>query len=182
MTKYSIFHSMTEPYSPWKNYAEDCIRVIKNSARYFMQATQTPIRLFNHELMCACDIRNLTESSSVTMKGRTPFEVTLGYSPDISEYTIFEWYQYIWYWEPENPQKQMLGRWLGVEDHIGNGLTYKIININTEVISRSTVINLKGLGRMKKQILKLNKERAPFFIHICSTGKMIHIHKKYPNQ
>lgn len=142
MTKYSIFHSMTEPYSPWQNYAEDCIRIIKNSARYFMQASQTPIRLLDHALMYACDIRNLTATSSVAMKGRTPFEITLGYSPDISEYTLFKWYQYVWYWEPESPQKQMLGRWLGVADHIGNGLTYKIINTKAEVVSRSTVIRL----------------------------------------
>ena len=32
MTKYQIFHSMSEPYSPWENYAEDCIRILKNSA------------------------------------------------------------------------------------------------------------------------------------------------------
>ena len=36
----------------------------------------------------------------------------------------------------------MLGRWLGVTDHIGNGLTYKVINANAEVLSRSTVISL----------------------------------------
>ena len=142
MNRHSIFHTSTEPYSPWENYAEDCIRLMKNSARYFMQAAQTPIRLLDHALIYACDIRNITATSSVAMKGRTPFEVTLGYSPDISEYTTFSWYQYVWYWEPEKPQKQLIGRWLGVTDHIGNGLTYKIINSNAEVLSRSTVIKL----------------------------------------
>ena len=107
-----------------------------------MQAAQTPIRLLDHALIYACDIRNLTATASVSMKGRTPFEVTLGYSPDISEYTVFKWYEYVWFWNPEDPQKQMLGRWLGVADHIGNGLTYKVININAEVVSRSTVIKL----------------------------------------
>ena len=29
MNKFNIFHTMTEPYSPWENYAEDCIRILK---------------------------------------------------------------------------------------------------------------------------------------------------------
>ena len=142
MTKYGIFHTMAEPYSPWENYAEDSIRVVKNWARYFMQATNTPIRLIDHAMLYVCELRNRTAASSIATKGRTPFEITFGFSPDISEYTAFEWYQYIWYWEPKQPQKQLLGRWIGVSDHIGNGLTYKVINEKGEVISRSTVIPL----------------------------------------
>ena len=142
MTKYEIYHTMAEPYSPWQNYAEDSIRIIKNWARYFMQTTNTPIRLIDHAMLYVCELRNRTAASSILTKGRTPFEITFGFSPDISEYTTFEWYQYIWYWEPIQPQKQLLGRWLGVSDHIGNGLTYKIINDKAEVIVRSTVTTL----------------------------------------
>ena len=160
MTKFGIFHTSTEPYSPWENYAEDCIRVLKNNARYFMQITQTPIRLLDHALMYACELRNMTASPSVFLKGRTPFEITLGYSPDISEFTTFEWYEFVWYWDPDKPQKQMLGRWLGVTEHIGNGLTYKVINSNAEILSRSTVIKLsaedKSKDDMKRKMASLN--------------------------
>ena len=144
MVKYGIFHTMTEPYSPWENYAEDCIRVIKNWARYFMQLKNTPIRLIDHALLYASELRNLTASTILGTKGRTPFEITYGYSPDISEYVTFEWYEYVWYWQPNEPQRQQLGRWLGVAEHIGNGLTYKVINGKAEVISRSTVISLSS--------------------------------------
>ena len=161
MSKFGIFHSMTELYSPWENYAKDCIRVLKNTARYFMQSTRTPIRLLDHALMYAAELRNITATPSVVLKGRTPFEITLGYSPDISEFTTFEWYEHIWYWDPDKPQKQMLGRWIGVTEHIGNGLTYKIINANAEILSRSTVIKLsdddKGRDDMKEQLKNLNE-------------------------
>ena len=40
MNKFVIFHIMAEPYSPWENFAEDTIRVLKNWARYFMQASK----------------------------------------------------------------------------------------------------------------------------------------------
>lgn len=142
MVKYGIFHTMTEPYSPWQNYAEDCIRVTKNWVQYFMQLKNTPIRLIDHALLHVSELRNLTASSILGTKGRTPFEVTFGCSPDISEYVTFEWYEYVWYWQPNEPQRQQLGRWLGVADHIGNGLTYKIINEKAEVIARFTVISL----------------------------------------
>ena len=161
MTKFGIFHTSTEPYSPWENYAEDCIRVLKNTARYFMQITRTPIRLLDHALMYACEIRNMTATPSVFLKGRTPFEITQGYSPDISEFTTFEWYEHVWYWDPDKPQKQMLGRWLGVTEHIGNGLTYKVINSNAEILARSTVIKLsdedKSKHDMKQKINSLNE-------------------------
>ena len=161
MSKFGIFHSMTEPYSPWENYAEDCIRILKNSARYFMQSTRTPIRLLDHALMYAAEVRNITATPSVILKGRTPFEATLGYSPDISEFTTFEWYEHVWYWDPEKPQKQMLGRWIGVTEHIGNGLTYKVINANAEILSRSTVIKLsdddKNRIDMKEQLKSLDE-------------------------
>ena len=41
-------------------------------------------------------------------------------------------------------QKQHLGRWLGVADRIGNGLTYKVINEKAEIVSRSAVTKLSN--------------------------------------
>lgn len=48
----------------------------------------------------------------------------------------------------------MLGRWLGVTDHIGNGLTYKVIISNAEILSRSTVIKLSEEDRSKNEMKK----------------------------
>ena len=151
MNKYEIYNTQTEPHTPKQNYAEDSIRIIKSWARHFMQLTDTPIRLFSYALVYACKLRNLTVSNNVSTEGRTPFEIVHGNSPDISEYTTFLWYQIIWYWNPNDVQKQHLGRWLGVSNHIGSGHTYYVLTAKGEVIARSTVTSLR--------IEELNSER-----------------------
>ena len=89
-----------------------------------------------------CELRNLTASGYPSANNRTPFEITFGYSPNISEYVTFQWYQIVWYWNPEDIQKQRLGRWLGVSKNIGSGHSYLILSEKGEVISRSTVSSL----------------------------------------
>ena len=62
LIKYEIYTTMTEPYTPKQNYAEDTIRIIKTWTRYFMQSTQTPIRLYMYALLYVCELRNLNAS------------------------------------------------------------------------------------------------------------------------
>ena len=81
---------MIEPNTPKQNYAEDIIRIIKAWTRYFIQFTQTPIRLYMYALLYVCELRNLTASGYPSAIGRTPFEITFGYSPNISEYITFQ--------------------------------------------------------------------------------------------
>ena len=97
------------------------------------------------------EFQNLTASNNVSTEGRTPYEIVHGNSPDISEYKTFLWYQIIWYWNPTNVQKQHLGRWLGVSNHIGSGHTYYVLTMKGEKIARSTLTLLR--------IQELNLER-----------------------
>ena len=76
------------------------------------------------------------------MHGRTPYEMTTGQTPDISEYTEFGFYEMIWYYDemavfPKDRRK--LGRWLGVAHRIGQALCYYLLNPNAQIIVRSTV-------------------------------------------
>ena len=139
MIKYEIYNTWAESYSPWQNSAEDSIRIIKAWARYFMQFKNTPLRLCDHAMLYASELRNLTAPKHIRNRGRTPFELMHGYTPDISEYVTFEWYEPVWYWDPVNIQKQKIGRWLGVSQHIGTGHVYKVLNSKASIIARSTV-------------------------------------------
>ena len=47
LRKYEIYTTGTEPYSPWQNHAERENKVIKKMGRYILQATNTPIVLWN---------------------------------------------------------------------------------------------------------------------------------------
>ena len=142
LRKYEIYTTETEPYSPWQNHAERENKVIKKMGRYILQATNTPIVLWSYAFVFVAMIRKLTASSRVGMNGRTPFESIHGYTPDISEYASFEWYQWVWYWEPTGAQSQRLGRWCGVTTPIGSGHTYYILNSKAQIISRSSVTHL----------------------------------------
>ena len=51
MNKYKIYNTQTEPHTPKQKCAEDSIQIIKQWARYFMQLTNTPIRLFLYALL-----------------------------------------------------------------------------------------------------------------------------------
>ena len=89
--------------------------------------------------MFAAAIRSLTASSRVGMNCRTPFEVTVGYTPDISEYISFEWYQWVWYWEQTDMQLQKLGRWCGAAETVGSGHTYYVLNSKGNILASSSV-------------------------------------------
>ena len=61
---------------------------MKKLDRYFMQSTDTPIVLWPLVYNFAAEIRSRLASNKPGMQGRTPFENTYGYTPDISEYII----------------------------------------------------------------------------------------------
>ncbi len=63
----------------------------------------------------------------------------MNYTPDISEYITFEWYQWSYYWD-EIEKKKTLCRWLGVAHHIGQSMCYYVLKSNGKHIARSTVI------------------------------------------
>ena len=43
----------------------------------------------------------------------TPFQQIYGYTPNISELLQFQWFDWVHYHEPTDPNKELLGRWLG---------------------------------------------------------------------
>ena len=144
MKKYEVHHSSTEPYSPWQNDAERKIAKIKRLGRYLMQSTNTPIRLWDMAYIHAAAITSITASNHVDSLHRTPFEHVMGYTPDISEYSSFNWYAWVWYWDPGEMQKQKLGRWCGVANTIGSGHTYFVLTDKGTIVARSSVTHLSN--------------------------------------
>ena len=65
----------------------------------------------------------------------------MGETPDISEWTDFSFYQWVWFYAPGDfaSEGQLLGRWLGVSHRIGQAMTYFVLPISGKPISRSTV-------------------------------------------
>ena len=74
-----------------------------------------------------------------SLQGRTPIETLLGFTPDISAFLAFCFFQPVYYATnvrasfPEQPQER-LGYWVGVSENVGDAMTWKILDKDTEKI------------------------------------------------
>jgi len=139
---YHIQTSYTEPYSPWQNRAEGGIRELKRLVHRKMNAKKVPLRLWDFCSRWACEIKNKTAGNISALEGRTPFEATLGNTPDISSLTPFDFYDIIWYHDeiasfPE--PKLRIGRWLGEAADFGQAMCYWLLSDKGKPMVRSTV-------------------------------------------
>ena len=159
--KYGISQSFTEPHSPWMNRAETGIREIKAYGRKVMQKTQAPIRLWCFAYEYSADICCLLATGLYDLGGRTPYEIVMQHTPDISEYVIFEWYQWAYYWDEIEKEKKLC-RWLGVASNVGQSMCYNVLLSNGEYIARSTVIPIPdedlNAASLKEQMAKFSEK------------------------
>ena len=61
------------------------------------------------------------------LEGRVAEEQVLGFTPDISSYAQFDWYQHVYYWDPTNgfpEDKKSVGHWLGVAEVATDVMAY----------------------------------------------------------
>jgi len=88
----------------------------------------------------AADLLSLCASARYDARGRTPYELVTHYTPDISEYVTFSWYQWCYYWDVDSKEKKLC-RWLGPSHQIGQSFCSWILLLdNAHYIARSTVI------------------------------------------
>ena len=75
-----------------------------------MKETNTLIQLIDYALKYVSELCNFSPSTAAGSNKRTPYQLVLGETPDISEYTTFKWYKSVWFWNPVDFQRQNLGR------------------------------------------------------------------------
>ena len=80
----------------------------------------------------------------LTLNDRSALEALTGETPDISEYTDFDFYQFVIYYDPNDESedgkgRRKLARWLGPSGRVGQGLCYYLLKPNGRYIARSTV-------------------------------------------
>jgi hypothetical protein len=165
MRKFWIKGSQSEPYSPWQVKAELYIREIKAAVRHTMSKTGAPKRLWDFCTQYQCKLRNVIAHSHYKLQGRTPYEMVVGRTPDISEYLDFQWYETIWYLDHDAnfpaEDKRKLGKWLGVAHNVGQALCFYIMPQSGKPIVRSTMQALtqdeRGSLPIKDAILALDQ-------------------------
>jgi hypothetical protein len=141
MRKLGIYATYTEPHSPWQNRAEPAIGEVKTYARRLMQRSRTPIRLWCFCYEYSADVLSILATGRFELQGRTPYEAVMNYTPDISEYASFTWFQWCYYFD-EATKCKSLCRWLGPAHHIGQSFCSYIILEGGKFIARSSVIGI----------------------------------------
>ena len=125
-----------------------------------MQRNQTPTRLWCFCYEYSADILSLCASNRFELRGRTLYEMVTNYTPDISEYTAFSWFQWIWFLD-EDQRCRSLCRWIEPAHHIGQSMCWFIIRENGEYLARSSVITIEESSmeslELKNQMMKFTK-------------------------
>lgn len=135
-----------EPERPDENYGETLVKMVKIGTAQMMIKKKVPMRLWCYGMEYYCDRHSITVPGMYRNKGRTGYELVFGLTPDISEYTIFQFYDYCFYWDTPQSfpyEKKHLGRWLGIAHRVGQAMVFWVMNDNGKVIARSTVVPLE---------------------------------------
>jgi hypothetical protein len=97
--------------------------------------------------------------------GRTPYEFVMQYTPDISKYVVFKWYQWAYYWDQDSKEKRLC-RWLGVASEVGQAMCYYVLTETGKPIARSTVIPIPDID-LNQSELKSCMEKFTLSVHDC---------------
>ena len=161
INNYRMRHHITEPHSQWQNKAEAEIREVKRMIKHHMYKSQCPKRFWCYCGQWVAAIRRFLAHNMPNLEGTNPYERIHARTADISEYVQFDWYQFVWFLEPNEggvqPRKS-IGRWLGVASGTGSHLCYNILNSRGNVISRSSVAPIKSDEMMANDVIARMKE------------------------
>ena len=106
-----------EPHMQHQNPAEHRIQEVKSMTNILMDRSGSPKWLWFKCMLYVVMILNCLAHPNLGM--RTPIEVALGYTPDISASLCFVWYQPVFYFRTEDKtsfpdSKEKLGRFVGI--------------------------------------------------------------------
>ena len=150
--KQNIHMETTEPHLSWYYHSERIGGIVKCKVKRFMRSSNTPIRIWDYCWEYVAGITSLTATGHINLDGVTPFEKIYGYTPNIAEYLLFSWYQWVWYYNPGDPDEVHIGRWLGPSNILGQCLASLILSDKGKVITRSSVSPLSTTENISDEV------------------------------
>ena len=94
--KHDIKKHRSEPHRHNENAVEGVIREIRRRWYRLMLSRNIPRRLWDYGLTWICELMQRTVNSRFDTFNKTPFSIVLGDTPDISEYTDFTFWDWVW--------------------------------------------------------------------------------------
>ena len=132
---YTIGTETTEPHHPQQNPAENRIGTLKLVANRVMDRSGCPSSLWLRAAVFVSMLLNVIAHRQLNW--RTPTEVCFGYTPDISPFLRYEFFEPVYYYDQLQAKegypipKEKLGRWCGPTEHCGSDMTAWILTDDT---------------------------------------------------
>ena len=138
---YIIQAWQSEPYHQNQNPAERRYQDIKKMVNVILQRTGAPAYTWLLCLMYVCYIMNNIWCDSIN---GVPLRECTGSTNDISPLLYFDFWEPVYYYDDDSDfpseSKELRGRWVGISEHCGHTLTFKILTDDTrKVIHRSNI-------------------------------------------
>jgi len=134
--EYRVKSTFTEPYLPWQNKCENTIGSLSKKLKSRRARRRIPRCVWDFHIIWETQIYSRTVHNNHTI----PLEALTGDTVDISEWTEFEFYDLMMYWDDrEKEASQSIGRWLGPSHHIGSALCHYILTEKATILSRTSV-------------------------------------------
>ena len=132
----------SEPEHQNQNPAERRYNNCKSTTNTLMDRTGTSPNCWLLCLMYVCMLFNVLSTES--LNGETPTFIATGQRPDISPFLVFMWFEPVYYKVYNNTfpstSREARGRFVGVSEHVGHSMTFKILTDDTQkVIYRSEI-------------------------------------------
>ena len=99
---------------------------------------------------------------------KTLFSIVVGDTPDISEYTDFAFWDWVWAIEGAGLSETILAKFVGVTHSIRNAMSYHHLKETGRIITRSTVQPVTLVEREKDSFIEKT-------LHYHSTVKDIYL-------
>jgi Reverse transcriptase (RNA-dependent DNA polymerase) len=175
--EFDIQVHLTEPHTPQQNRTENVIGILRRRWRYRVVMQRVSYRLWDYALVYESQIMTRTARSP---SHRTGFEKVVGRTPDISEWLDFTFYDRVWYWyQPGDEDNPRLGRWIGVAEQVGSGMTYWILGETGTVTARSTVQHVTDHEMLSYDMRKRLEEFDAALAKAIKPGKFLDIDPLY---
>jgi hypothetical protein len=143
----------SEPYKGNQNFAERGWKDTKTQFNNVMNTTGANPKTWLLALEYTCEIQNHLAIESLNW--RTPTEWLLGYTPDITVFLQFRFWEPVYYTKYDGKfpadSTEELGRFVGIGKHVGHAMTFKILTKDNKVIHRSVVRSATGTGAFVNQ-------------------------------
>jgi hypothetical protein len=151
---YAIDDWQSEPYHQHQNFCEQRYQTIKKYVNKIMDHVGAPPDLWLLCLEYVCYLLNRLATPSLNYQ--TPHFVCLGVMADISALLQYHFYEKIYFKVHESSypseSKERLGNWVGVAEHVGDSMTYKILTADTrKLIYTSEIRTAEDPSRENKR-------------------------------